>query len=160
GVVYAIPGRLRLPTVDAWNFTVQHELSSSMYFELGYVGNKGTHVSTDASARASFYDINQTSLNNFIIPGHSGTNPNCAPKQPTGNFCKSNPITRKLFNPWPSSILYFGNSASNNYNSLQAKLDKRFSQGYEILAHFTWAKGLNYDNNYFNTNPRIGYGPS
>jgi len=160
GVVYAIPGKLRLPTVDAWNFTVQHELSSSMYFELGYVGNKGTHVSTDASARASFYDLNQTSLNKFIIARHSGTNPNCAPKQPTGNFCKSNPITRKLFNPWPSSILYFGNSASNNYNSLQAKLDTRFWQGYEILAHFTWAKGLNYDNNYFNTNPRIGYGPS
>jgi Carboxypeptidase regulatory-like domain/TonB dependent receptor len=160
GVVYAMPGKLRLPTVDAWNFTIQHQLSTSMYFELGYVGNKGTHVSTDASARTSFYDLNQTSLNHFIIPGNSNTNTNCAPKQPTGNFCKSNPITRKLFNPWPSSILYFGDSASNNYNSLQAQLHKRFRQGYEILAHYTWAKGLDYDNNYFNTDPRVGYGPS
>src|SRR5262249_1215481 len=27
--VYAIPGRVRLPTVDAWNFTIQHQLSST-----------------------------------------------------------------------------------------------------------------------------------
>src|SRR5439155_25971774 len=27
-IVYAVPGKMRLPTVDAWNFTVQHELSS------------------------------------------------------------------------------------------------------------------------------------
>src|SRR5215469_3233845 len=161
GVVYAMPGKLRLPTVDAWNLTVQHELSSSMYVELGYVGNKGTHVSTDGViAGTSYYDINQTSLNNFIIPGNSSTNGNCAPKQPSGKFCKSNPLTRKLFDPWPSSILYFGDSASNNYNSLQAKLDKRFRRGYEVLAHYTWAKGLDYDANYFKTNPRIGYGPS
>lgn len=40
----ARPFRMRLPTLDAWNVTVQHQLSNNTSFEVGYVGNKGTHV--------------------------------------------------------------------------------------------------------------------
>src|SRR5579863_5296908 len=47
--LYGLPSRLRVPTVDAWNFTVQHELTPNTYFELAYVGNKGTHVLTDST---------------------------------------------------------------------------------------------------------------
>ena len=34
----------RLPTVDAWNLTVQRELTKTISVEIAYVGNKGTHV--------------------------------------------------------------------------------------------------------------------
>ena len=117
-IVYAVPGKMRLPTVDAWNFTVQHELSSTSYFELGYVGNKGTHVFTDGTDRApqqsGYYDLNQARVEGF----------NSVPKV-------SKP-SRQPFNPWPTPVRYFGNDASNNYNSLQAKVNKIFRHGYEF----------------------------
>ena len=43
-VVYGLPSRVIVPTVDSWNLTFQHELTSHLYFEVAYVGNKGTHV--------------------------------------------------------------------------------------------------------------------
>ena len=40
----ALPDKQTLPTVDAYNLTVQRQLSDNLSFEIGYVGNKGTHV--------------------------------------------------------------------------------------------------------------------
>jgi Carboxypeptidase regulatory-like domain/TonB dependent receptor-like, beta-barrel len=161
--VYAVPARIRLPTVDAWNFTVQRQLSSTMYFEVGYVGNKGTHVPPDGTGFApSTYDLNQATLNGYIIAGNSNNNPACKAGY-SGNFCVSKAASRKPFRPWVGPVRYFGNDASNNYNSLQAKLNKSFSQGYEFLAHYTWGKALNYESSYFNVDPtkaKMGYGPA
>ena len=41
-----------------------------------------------------------------------------------------------------NSLAYFSSDANSNYNSLQAKLTKRFTQGFLLLASYTWAKGL------------------
>ena len=40
----ALPGKQRPPTVDAFNVTVQHQLTSTMSIEAGYVGNRGRDV--------------------------------------------------------------------------------------------------------------------
>ena len=34
----------RLPTLDAWNLTVQRQLTNTMSLEVAYIGNKGTNV--------------------------------------------------------------------------------------------------------------------
>ena len=39
-----VPSRMRLATLDAWNFTVQHQLTPNLSVEAAYVGNKGTHM--------------------------------------------------------------------------------------------------------------------
>jgi hypothetical protein len=158
--VYAVPATIKLPTVDAWNLTVQHQLSSTMYFEIGYVGNKGTHVLPDGLT--PYYDLNQPNIRGFI--GLKNSPVGCAtPVKATDIYCVTPKVSRQRFNPWGGGVRYFGNDASNNYNSLQAKVDKSFRQGYEFLAHYTWAKGLDYDGGYFNVDPRVakmGYGPS
>ena len=41
---------------------------------------------------------------------------------------------------------YFGNDSSSNYNALQVKLDKRFSQGLQFQANYTWSKAFNHSN--------------
>jgi hypothetical protein len=64
------------------------------------------------------------------------------------------------FDPTLFEVRYFGNNANDNYNSLQAKVHKNFSRGYSFMAHYTWSKGLDYDNNYFRVDPRVGYGPA
>jgi len=162
--LYALPSKLRLPTVDAWNLTVQHEITPNAYFELAYVGNKGTHVLTDSTP---FYDLNaptpppasaittypatDTGACNRLY-SYIGTN--------TGpQFCVPNTSNQSPLNPWFYPVYYFGNNASDNYHSLQAKFSKRFSGGYSVLANYIYSKVLDYDSSYYAVKPSIGYGP-
>jgi Carboxypeptidase regulatory-like domain/TonB dependent receptor len=179
-VVYALPSRVRVPTVDSWNLTFQHELTSHLYFELGYVGNKGTHVFTDSNV-GTYYDLSQATLQGLIQPVQAGNISNCKagalfPNSTNPQFCLSqagsrsfyrqvevpnDPCPKKCyFNPTLFDVRYFGNNSNDNYNSLQAKVHKSFNRGYSFLAHYTWSKGLDYNANYFAVDPRIGYGPT
>ena len=45
-----------------------------------------------------------------------------------------------------------------NYNSLQVVAEKRFTQGYQSLAHYTWSKALGYDSGYYAIDPRLNFG--
>jgi outer membrane receptor protein involved in Fe transport len=143
----------RLPTVDAWNLTVQRQLTNSMSAEVAYVGSKGTHVFAGDS---NSYDPNQPSIvgygvlsqaqrrpfyNRFSYPGFID------PNTGTTLMCCSNGLN------------YSGSDASNNYNSLQMRFNKRFTQGLQFQANYTWAKSLNYDSNYYIDDPRVAYGP-
>ncbi len=183
-VLYAVPSRVRVPTVDAWNLTVQHEVTSELYFELAYVGNKGTNVFTDNTSGGTSYNLNQPSLQNLIQPVVNNNTSDCKTGAIFGSgnteYCLTIPQIRSFyeyvpipgsscptktgpgpcnFNPTIFLVNYFGNNSSDNYNSLQAKMRKRFSRGYSMLAHYTWSKGLDYEPNYFASDPQAGYGP-
>ena len=187
--LYGLPSQLHVPTVDSWNLTIQHELTTHLYFELAYVGNKGTHVFTDSNSGGTSFDLNQPSLQNLIMQtvknGVSVTGldyKNCKDGKvdkklgPTGaiftygsgtseqQYCLTKPGLRTfyqktpVFSPILFSVNYFGNNASNNYNSLQTRVHKQFNHGYSLLAHYTWSKGLDYESNYFASDPAAGYG--
>jgi outer membrane receptor protein involved in Fe transport len=129
----------RLPTVDAWNVTVQHQLTNTISLEAAYVGNKGTHV-------------------------FCGNNPDCEGNQPTlegfPNVPRNN--RRFFFNKfgWTQDVLLYCNCGDNRYNSLQTKFTKRFDNSYSILAHYTWQRSTNYDRDYFFIDRSINHGPS
>jgi outer membrane receptor protein involved in Fe transport len=176
-VVYALPPRVRVPTVDSWNLTFQHELTSRLDFELAYVGDKGTHVFADSPGIGTYYNLNQASLQGFISqplmpqPKPDLSNCNKSALFPAGatktnaQFCETLPQGRSFydnvagFNPILFEVHYFGNNSNDNYNSLQAKVNKNFSKGLSFLAHYTWSKGLDNGANYFAVDPRITYGP-
>jgi len=42
--VKARPNDLRMPTIDAWNFSIQRSLTPTLSVTAAYVGNKGTHT--------------------------------------------------------------------------------------------------------------------
>jgi TonB dependent receptor len=132
-----VPSRLRLPTIDAWNLAVQHAITPSMSASVVYVGNKGTHVFPGSNPN---YDVNQQTIVGY---------PNVSV------------FERKLFFRkfgWTQPINYWGSDASSNYNALEAVFEKRFTRGYTLLAHYTWAKGLGYDSNYYAIDPKLNYG--
>lgn len=154
--LYALPARMRVPTVDAWNLTVQHELTPNMYFELAYVGNKGTHVLTDSTP---YYNLNATSLN--FVQQYTTIKPPGACKQiDSSSYCAQAPAAHIPLAPWDFPVFYFGNNASDNYHSLQAKFNRRFSGGFSVLANYVWSKVLDYDSSYFAVAPKVGYGPA
>jgi len=136
---YALPDEIRLATVDAWNLSVQRSITSTLALEAAYVANKGTHVFPGDDPG---YDLNQPSIIGF------GS---------VGRF-EREPLYRKF--GWTQSITYYGANASNNYNSLQIKAEKRFSSGYQFLGHYTWSKALDYNGDYFAIDPKVNYGIS
>jgi len=134
---FVLPRRMRLPTLDAWNVTVQHQLRSDLSLSAAYVANKGTHVFPGDSPS---YDPNQATIVGF---GNVDTN-------------HRKPYFQKF--GWSQQLYYFGSDASNNYHSLQITAEKRFSRGYQFLTHYTWSKALGYDADYYAIDPRLNYG--
>ena len=124
----AIPDKQRLPAVDAYNLTVQYQLTNTIAVEAAYVGNKGTHVFAGDGPQ---FDVNQPTLQGF------GTVPRDQ--------------RRPLFNKfgWKQSIDFFCNCADDRYDSAQFKLTKRFSNDFAILAHYTLQRSLQDAQDYF-----------
>ena len=131
----ARPFRMRLPTLDAWNVTAQHQLSNNTSFEVSYVGNKGTHV-------------------------FAGDGPAYNPNQPVAGPGPEN-NRKPFFNRfgWTQGINYFGNDADNRYNALQTKFEHRLPS-LNILAHYTLSSIKNNEDNYFIHNRELGRGPA
>jgi hypothetical protein len=127
---------VRLPVVDAWNFTVERELPGNVVFSVGYVGNKGYHVTPGGTN----YNINAPTIVGF---GTLSTNQR-----------------RPFFAPygWTQSIKYFSDDASVKFNSLQVRGEKRFVNGIMFQGNFTWASAFDYANDYFFWNHDIDYG--
>src|SRR5262249_59133491 len=118
-ITSALPDTQPLPTVDAWNLTVQRQLTDRLSFEIGYVGNKGTHA---FAGDREFVDANQATLTGFPeVPKRE--------RQPFyGRF------------GWTQEIHYYCNCADTRYDSLQAKLVGRPASGLWMLAHYTLAR--------------------
>jgi hypothetical protein len=134
-----MPDKQRLPTVDAYNITVQHQVTNSLSVEAGYVGNKGTHVFAGDGPEL---DINQASIEGF-------------PSVPRNQ-------RRPLFQQfgWTQGIGYFCNCADNRYDSLQTKLTKRFGSGYSLNLNYTWQRALQDDGEYFIFDADLNRGPA
>lgn len=103
----ARPTTLRLPTLDAWNLSVQQSITPTLSMTMAYVGNKGTHT-------LSALDGNNTNPNEaaitlpaqYSITGSTLTydpaggdcypaGPNCTPNGPTGQKLVTGGTTSK-----------------------------------------------------------------
>ena len=127
---------IRLPTVDAWNLSIEHQFANNAVFSVAYVGNHGYHV----TAGGTNYNINQPSIVGF---GTLSTN------------------QRRLFFPkygWTQTIKYFADDSTVKFNSLQLRGEKRFSNGLMFQGNFTWASAFDYANDYYFWNHDIDYG--
>jgi len=118
-VTSALPDKQTLPTVDAWNLSVQRQLSDSLSFEIGYVGNKGSHVFAGDDPAP---DANEPTLAGF-------------PDVPTN---ERQPFFGKF--GWTQRIPYYCNCGDNRYDALQAKLAGLPASGLWLLAHYTLAR--------------------
>lgn len=136
---FVISKNMRLPTVDAWNLSVQRQLTPSVSVEAAYVGNKGTHV---FAGTGGDYDPNQASLAGF---GTLSTNQRKRYFQQFG---------------WSQNLRYYGSDASNNYNALQVKVEKRFSAGLQVMGHYTWSRNIDYSGTYFPIDATYSRGPA
>ena len=101
--------------VESWNFAIQRALPYNFSLDVAYVGNHGV----DQAAR---YNLNASTTIGADTAG-----------QPLFQAFKRKSNTTLLFTGYSSS-----------YNSLQVKLDKRYSGGLAITTSYTYSKALGY----------------
>jgi hypothetical protein len=146
----ALPSKQRPPHVDAFNITVQHQLTDTIAIEAGYVGNRGGNVFAG--------DGPATNVNQAILDGF--------PTVPTNErrpfFAGNVPNTSGFGGAfgWTQGIDYFCNCATNSYNSLQTKLTKRFSDGYSAQVSYTLQKAVQDNPDYFFFDSEMNRGPA
>jgi hypothetical protein len=111
--------------VQLWNFTLEKQIGANAVAQLAYVGSRGVHLPINYA-----YNICQQSPQSTLEFGWDATtSPYCAPE------------AAELAGIWNLYVFpgWWGLSSSN-YHSLQAKFDRRFSNGFSLLANFTWSK--------------------
>jgi outer membrane receptor protein involved in Fe transport len=178
----ARPNSLRLPTLDAWNASLQQSLTSTLSFTIAYVGNKGTHT-------LSAGDGNNTNPNEPGItlpaqysitgqplhyrPGPAAIGPDGGTSNTTllqryygGSLvaCRDAAYTPQPGVPagscgWTNGISYYGDDQNTHFNALQATLAKQFSKGLSFTTEYAWQAGYNYASGYATWNKRPEYGP-
>jgi hypothetical protein len=115
-----------------------------------------------------FDSSNQFDPNQQTIAGFDQINPNTGQvytqneRRPFFNGTAQSQLGVTFGQPfgWTQSLRYNANQATTNYQALQVKLEKRYSNGLQFLTHYTWSRALAHESYYFAINPRVGWGPS
>jgi hypothetical protein len=154
GGVHIRPIKQVLPTLDAWNLTVQRQVTNTISVEVAYVGNKGSH---GFSGDGPKYDINPVSMFGFqTIDPATGIDYTSSARRP---LCREN--SAGVCTGIPDDLgNYYGNDASSNYNAFEAKVDKRFNRGFQFITHFTYARANAYNSTYYAISHPVSYGPN
>jgi hypothetical protein len=120
-----------MPTIFEWNLSVQHQFSQNWVAQVGYVGTRAYHLWNHEAS-----DLNQPLQNldsNF-----------CGAVDVTGACTQPN-FGRRYFNVQPNltAVLPLDFAQLEMfYNAFQTSLNKRFSNGLNIQAAYTFAKNL------------------
>jgi hypothetical protein len=147
---HVLPMQMHIPTVDSWNVMVQREINPSMTLSLGWVAAKGTHVFAGDGPN---FNINQASIQGYSTV----TGPECGGAFP----CTFAREPFYLLYGWTQGVQWYGNAVSDNYNSLQARFQRRMAAGYSITVNYTWSKCFDFGGGYSEA-PEAGaiaYGP-
>ena len=113
----AIPTDLPMSYVESWNFAIQRALPKNFSAEAAFVGNHGIRIPTS----------NGVNINASQIPG-SGT----AGEPEFVSFGRTAITNVPWFTP-------------SYYDSLQLKLNRKYSNGLTIITSYAYGKGIDYN---------------
>ncbi|MGO9863327.1 MAG: TonB-dependent receptor domain-containing protein [Terriglobales bacterium] len=140
--LYSIDPKLTTPYTEQWHLGLEYQLPAETVLEVTYGGSRGSKL-------FGFYNGNQAVLdpnfetdataarrpaNNNNWPGGAGGP--CSLTLPIGNpgaYC--NPALN-------TGIDTLRSNTRSNYNSLQTRLEKRFSHGLQFEAAYTYSHSL------------------
>jgi hypothetical protein len=163
--LYSLSPQLVTPYTQQWHLRLEYQLPSETVLEVTYGGSRGLKLFAFYNGNEATPDSNsQDALaprrpaNNANWPG--GVGQTCSIADQNGAFC--NPALN-------TAIATFRSNAHSNYDSLQARLEKRFTHGLQFEAAYTWAHALDnassaslgsVNNGDFReqTNPNLEYG--
>jgi hypothetical protein len=165
----ARPTTLRLPTLDAWNASLQQSFTPTLSVTIAYVGNKGTHTFGDISGnttnpneaaialspsqtfngQALHWDPNLPDLGgvsqyvNGIGPGGAVNNQNLLRRYYGGSLPACNGPCG-----WTNDITDFSDNLDTHYNALQVTMAKQYTHGISLNANYAWQQAISDSVNY------------
>jgi hypothetical protein len=156
GIVFLDPQAGRPPRQNQWSIGIQREIFPNLLLDVAYVANRGVWWQAP-----SLIDLNAVTPQ--ILAAHGLNIANPADQQLLSSTLTSSAAASRGFNTAP----YVGFSTSNTvaqslrpypqfgnipvsgdplgktwYDSLQVKVTKRLSHGFDFTGAFTWAKAL------------------
>ena len=128
---FSFDRNIKTPYVENYNINIQHQFSSKISMQIGYVGSQGHRL-------FRFYDLNQPSqatitaadlgcncINDFAVPRPFGFPPG------------------SLNSAAGSTYIFQENSfGTSNYHSLQTQLRVANYHGFTSLINYVWSKSL------------------
>jgi hypothetical protein len=106
-------GEINRGYIQSWNFTVERELPSNFVVSAAYVGTKSTNLLADRNINSG-------------MPGTATT-----------DLPLARAFGRRIAtNMWDGYL-------SSNYHSLQATINRQFSNGLLLKGAYTWSKAIN-----------------
>ncbi|HEY3132433.1 MAG TPA: TonB-dependent receptor [Acidobacteriota bacterium] len=109
-----IPRDIRTGYVQSWSLSIQRQIFTDTILDVGYVGNKSTKL-------IIFADYNEAR------PNRPGENLSIQARRPNQSF-------GAITVTWPGAFA--------NYHALQAKLERRFKNGFYLLNSFVYSKAI------------------
>lgn len=115
---FGLDSHARTPYMQQWSVGFQKQIGGVLG-ELAYIGSKGTKLGR---------------FRTFNTPAHVETGENLAPRpgelQSLRTFPQFGPLYQRQ------------HIANSNFQSLQAKAERRFNRGFSFLASFVWSKSI------------------
>lgn len=115
-----VDSELKTPYVQQFNFGFQMQIFDDYLLDVGYVGNKGTNLLQVITLNQPVYN---RATNTFSNPLGA-------------NFSANKNVT--------GGVQQIQTTSLSNYNSLQMSLTRRFSNGFQFLASYTFGKSIDY----------------
>lgn len=169
--------RLKSPYSERWEFDIQQQLAKNLLFEIAYIGNRGNNIpipQTELNAIPRQY----LSTSNYRDPADNGvisylgqSVPNPYYKLiPNGTYNSSSVVLSQLLAPYtqfPSVInggalsggingivMQNNNAGSSWFNSLNVRVEKRYSNGLSLIGNYMWSKLMEQDDYLNDTDTR------
>ena len=133
----------KLPYVQNWTLDIQYQTSNNWLFDLGYVGNHGTHLVVPIPFNQPSI-ATATNVVNGQTSSYGGTSPNFSLDSTpvvTNEFSGNAPIRVPFPGYDMNSVLYEAEGTSN-YAALQMQVKKRLSNALQFTASYTWSHSL------------------
>jgi hypothetical protein len=109
---------LRPAVSQQWNFTIQHSFGASSTLQVGYVGQRNTHLMVPIYANQEILNPDGT-----VRPGY---------------YLSGNPTLQNEI----GAAKLTASVGNQDYDALQVSFQKRLSDGLEFLANYTYSKCL------------------
>lgn len=120
-----VPRNIPVPYVETWNFAIQRQLPANLSLELAYVGNHAIGIQNSNVSNVSF-------------------NLNAATTAGTGTASEPFNIRFKR-----TANVSFPSYQGSHYNAFQLKLNRRFSNGFQMNTSYAYGKSI--DSSAYNT---------
>ncbi|HEY3938199.1 MAG TPA: hypothetical protein VGL97_12260, partial [Bryobacteraceae bacterium] len=148
GISGPIPTWNNTPYVQTWNFGLEREFKGNVLVDANYVGTKGTHLYFGGAGSINYLGSWVENLNASQIAQLNSLVPNPfygIITNPASSLSSKTVQQSQLLKPYPQFTGLSGNDppwANSIYHALQLRVEKRFSNGLQLLGTYVFSKSI------------------